>query len=186
MSIEGEVRGLGIKDDFSYVEKKAGREAVEEIEKQIRSLGYEFQLEKIANLGFYPVGLEALGLIAVNKILGFEEEEIRKMGAYQAKNSIIMRIFMKYFVSAEKLAEKAPKMWSKYYTKGNISVPEVNTEKRKGTVILKGFKLHPLHCRVLEGYFASVLSMAIREKVKCRETECPFQGSSFHKFSLSW
>lgn len=186
MNIEGEVRGLGIKDYFSYIEKKIGRETVEKVKQEIRALGYDFQVDKIANLGFYPVGFEALTLVAIHKILGFDKEEIRKMGGYQAKSSIIMKFFMKYFVSVDKLAEEAPKMWRKYYTEGKLSVPELSIEKREGVIILEGFKLHSLHCRVLEGYFATVLSITFREEVNCLETKCPFQGDPVHKFSLSW
>jgi len=186
MKIEGEVRGLGIKDDFLYIKNKLGQGSLKKVVREINELGYEFDPKSMNTLGFYPVGLEALGIVVMHRVLGLSKDEIRQMGAYEAKHSLIMRLFMKYFVSVDKLAEKAPEMWSKYYTEGEVSVPMIDEEKRKGLAILKDFKIHPLHCLVLEGYFGSVLEMVVKEKVNCKEVECPFKGGTSHKFSLSW
>lgn len=186
MAIDGEVRGIGIKDDFLYVKKIKGKEVMDRMEKSIQDLGYDFHLDRMKALAFYPVGFEGLGLVASHKIAGFTPDDIREMGAYEPKASLIIRLFMKYFVSIDMVAKKASEMWESYYTRGELVVLEMDKENKRGEVVLKDFKLHPFHCRILEGYFATLLQTVTKEKVTCREIECPFEGGQFHKFVLTY
>ncbi len=186
MGIDTEVKGIGITDDFSYVKETKGKKFSQKMEKAIQGLGIDFNLKKLKPMEFYPVGLEGLGLLAAHKIAGLSEDEIREMGSHEPKESLIIRLFLKYFASLDSLSKNGDKMWSGYYTKGKLSVPETDEAKGRAIILLKNFKLHPLHCRMLEGYLATLAGMVVSSKVKCRETKCPFNGDEFHKFKLEF
>lgn len=186
MEIKGETRGIALKSDQEFVLQEKGEEGVKLLQKTMQELGFPIDYAKIRPMDFCPVGLRAISLLIMKAIFDFDDEKFRKMGMIQSKTSLIIRLFMKYFISLSEVAKKVPDMWEKYYTIGVLTVTKISEEKKYGILKLENFRLHPLQCRVLEGYFASIISMVVKSPVICRETKCIFKGDGYHEFSAKW
>jgi len=137
-------------------------------------------------MDFYPVGLEAIAFLLMEELFHFSQEDFIKMGEFNSKVSLIVRLFMKYFVSMETIAREAPKFWGKYYTKGNLRVTEINKEKGYIVVRINDFELHPIHCLTVEGYLISIVKMVVNKEVKSEERKCMSRGDEYHEFLVSW
>ena len=108
------------------------------------------------------------------------------MGEFNSKLSLIMRLFMKYFISIEVMAKEAPKMWKRYYTIGDLKIIEINKEKRLGIIRLENFRVLPEQCNALEGFFSNIVKMVVGSPVTSEETKCIFRGDDYHEFVLRW
>ncbi len=186
MKIPGESRGIAIKSHANFIIKEKGVEGVEKLERVMAEAGHPISYKDIREMDFYPLGLETATIVAARRIFDFDDDKIREMGAFEAKTSLLVRVFMQYFISLETAAKQVSAMWKKNYTAGNLKVQEINQEARKGVMVLEDFKAHPDHCISLEGYFASVVRMVVGTETSCRETKCIHKGDSRHEFIISW
>ena len=93
---------------------------------------------------------------------------------------------MKYFVSLEKIAKEAPKMWRRYHTVGDPKVVEFSEEKRYGILRVENFNLVPSYCQMVIGYLSSLIQIVVKASVTCKETKCTFRGDDYHEFLLKW
>ncbi len=185
-SISGEARGIAIKGEVDFILEQEGDEGVEKLEKKINDMGYPIKLKEIKTMDFYPVWLEALVLCGAEKLFHYDTKKFQEMGRFEPKVSFLIRMFMKYFFSPEIVAREAPKIWRESYTVGDLEVVKFDQENREAVVRLKNFKLHPLQCQNLIGYFASVVQMITGKPVTCREEKCVFRGDEYHEFVLNW
>jgi len=186
MEIQGEARGTSLKSDGEFILKEEGQKGLARLEKRLNDFGFSIRYKEIRPMDFYPVGLRGIELLAIKELFGFDKEKFRQMGAFQTKISLIVKLFMKFFVSLEMLAKQGPKIWRKYYTTGDFEVIEIDSKKKKVILRLKNFVLHPLHCTLLEGYFGNMIKMVVNVPVDCKETKCPFKGDEYHEFLLRW
>lgn len=186
MEIEGEVRGVSLKSDAEFILKEKDGEGLRKLEERMAKVGCKIKYREIKPMDFLPAGLRPVTLLAIKELFGYDREKFREMGAFQAKISIIIKLFMQYFGSVEILATQAPKMWRKYYTKGDLRVTDIGTEKRYGILRLENFALHPFHCQLLEGYFSNVIKMVVKDPVTCKEVKCIFRGDEYHEFKAEW
>lgn len=186
INIEGKVRGTALKTEADFIIKERGEEGLKKLEEAIGKFGFPIQYKKVKSLQFYPIGLMALTLLGSKKILGFDDKKFQEMGSFESKISLIIRIFMKYFVSTDKATKEVANMWKKYHTIGKLEVIEQNEERKYIILRLRDFKLHPLHCITLRGYFASILKMIVGTDVACEETKCIYRGDKCHEFLLEW
>ena len=186
MEIEGETRGVSFQADGEFIIKEKGKEGLKKLEEKMAEIGYPIRYKEVKPMDFFPLGLRLISLLVIQELFNFDKEKIREMGAFQTKISLIVKLFMQYFGSVNILAKQAPKMWRKYYTIGDLKVPEISNEKRYGIIKVENFALHPIHCQVLEGYFANIIKMVVNSPVNCKETKCTFRGDEYHEFLLKW
>ena len=186
MKIEGETRGMALKDNFEYVLSRKGKEGLEKLENEMNNLGYPIKYKEIKVMGFYPSGLEPLIMLATKKVFNFTREDFKKEGKLSAQLPLIIRLFIKYFGSLDMIVKNIQKMWRTYYTKGNLKVVDFNKDKRYVIVRLKNFVLHPFYCIGLEGYFSTIVSMVVKGSVTCQETKCVHRGDDYHEFLVKW
>ncbi len=186
MQIKGECRGTALKSDADFILKEEGKDGVMKLEEKMAELGYPIKYKNIKATNFFPIGLRAIQLMVLKKHFGFNREKFRQLGLFQTKVSLIVKIFMKFFVSLQAVSNQAPKMWRKHYTVGNLEVSKIDKEKKEGLIILKNFNLHPFHCQFLEGFFASIVSMIVGDTVVCEEIKCTFKGDDYHEFLGKW
>jgi len=184
LKIKGEIRGLGFKTEAKFVLKEEGEEGLKKLEDQMAKLGYPYG--EIKAMDFYPLGLLAVNMLVIKRLFNYDDKKFQEMGKFEAKSSLIIRLFMKYFVSLERVAKEAPKMWRKYYTVGDLKVPEVNQEKRYIIIRIENFSLHPILCQILIGYFHSIVRMVLKGEITCEETKCVFRGDECHEFLMKW
>ena len=186
MKIKGEVRGIAPKSHVQFVVEEKGEKALKKIEGKMAELGQSIKYKNIRPMSFYPIGLEAVILLVIKELFDFNDEKFREIGRYQSKTSLIIKLFMKYFVSMKVVAEKTPEMWRKYYTVGDFKATELNEKEKYVILQIKDFKVHQVHCRMLEGYFVNVVKMVTKESATCKETKCPFKGDEYHEFLIKW
>lgn len=184
MKIKGEARGLGFQTEAKFVLKEEGEEGLKRLEDQMAKLGYPYS--EIKTMDFYPLGLLAVNMLVIKRLFNYDDKKFQEMGKFEAKSSLIIRLFMKYFVSLERLAKETPKMWRKYYTVGDLKVPEINQEKRYIIIRIENFRLHPILCQILIGYFQSIVKMVLKDETTCEETKCVFRGDECHEFLMRW
>lgn len=188
MEIKGEVRGTVFKTDTEYILKEKGEEGLKKVEGELKRLGYSIKFKEIKSMDFYPVGLRALSLLAIKKVFDFDDEKIKDMGFYATKVSLIIKIFIRYFLSLERVFfRESPKIWSKHWTVGELIPAELNAEKKYAVVRLKDFDLHPIYCVYLGGYFCGVLKMLVKTpQLIFEEIKCPFKGDEYHEYLIRW
>ncbi|MBD3208530.1 MAG: hypothetical protein GF370_03700 [Candidatus Nealsonbacteria bacterium] len=184
MDIEGEGRGVLFKTALKFVLKEKGEEGVKMLERTMGDLGHP--LEKIKAMDFYPAGLYAAMLIIIKRLFSFDDEKFVEMGDFESKISIIVRLFTKFFGSAERAVQQVPKVWRTYFSFGKIEVAEMDEEKGFAVFRIQDFSLHPLHCCILRGYFSSVVQMVVGRKTTCQELKCVHEGDNYHEFRLKW
>jgi hypothetical protein len=188
MEIKGEVRGVVLKTDADYVLKEKGKEGLKKVEEEFKKLDYPIKYKEIKTMAFYPVGLRALSLLAIKKVFNFDEEKIREIGLFATKVSLIVKLFIRSFLSVERVFFKeAPRLWKKHWTAGELDPIVLDEEKKYGILRLKDFSLHPIFCCFLEGYFAGVAQMVIKSlQITCQETKCTFRGDEHHEYLIKW
>jgi len=184
MNIEGKGRGVLFKTASKFVLKEKGKKGLKKLEKTMKELGYP--LNEIKTMDFYPAGLYASVLVIIQRLFDFEDEKFVEMGDFESKVSIIVRLFTKFFGSAERAVQQVPKVWRAYFSFGRISVTEVDEEEGRATFKIDDFFLHPLHCCILRGYFPSVVQMVVGKKTSCQELKCIHEGDNYHEFKLTW
>jgi len=186
LKIPGRCRGLAIRDNLEYVLLKEGKVGLEKLNQVLAESQSPFRTSDIKPMEFYPVGMETICLLAMKKAFGYSDQIFEEVGAANARQSLVVRLFAKYFVSLERVAKEAPKMWRNYYEIGEISSIEINKPETKVLVRVEGFNIHPLHCRVLKGYFTAIVKMVVGASAEGKEISCPFNGGKAHEFLLTW
>lgn len=187
MAVKGETRGFNIRLDGEYILKTRGKAGLQKVEEELEKIGCPIKYLKIKHMDFFPAGLRAISLLAIKKAFSSDDEEIRKVCAFQPKTSLITRLFVKYFFSITKVMEKIQEMWGEYWTVGELRFLEYNEKEKYAILQVRDFDLHPIFCRCLEGYFASISKIIVKAKnVNCRETKCSFENQAYHQFKTTW
>ncbi len=184
--IKGEIRGVGLRSDWEYILHKNGEEGIKKLERKMSQLGIPLRFREIKDMEFYPLSWDTISILAIKDVFGYSDEDLREMGSMAAKFSILLRIFLKYFVSLSLVTKQAPKMWKNYYTIGSLEVAELNEKDGYVRIILKDFNVHPVYCSILPGYFIKIASMVVGKEVESEELQCSFKGAPYHEFKLSW
>lgn len=188
MEIKGEIRGDVLKTDGEYILKEKGEEGLKRLEEELERLGYPIKYKEIETLNFYPIGLAVISNLAIMKVFNFDEKKIEEIGFYATKTSFLVRIFVRYFLSLRRVFEKeAPKMWREHFTIGELIPVELNEEKKYAILRLKNFKLHPIYCHTLGGFFCGIGQMLIKSpQITFEETKCEFKGDEYHEYLIKW
>ncbi len=186
MSFKGEVRGVVFKTDEKFITIKGGEGKIKEIEDEIKSLGYSIDYSNINAMNFYPIGLRILSLLAISKIFKMEEKDVKEMGSFAPKFSLLIKFFIQYFVSIKKTFLQVSRMWEKHYTKGKITPIKINEKEKRAFIKLEGLDIHPVFYIYLAGYFSRIAETIVKSPVQVEETEDSFENEKYHIFSLKW
>jgi hypothetical protein len=188
IKLEGKVRGVVFQTDAEYVKEKVGEEGLRKLEEKVKELNLPLNYRRAKAMEWYPIGLRAISLLLIREVFGWDEKEIREMGKTAPKVSFIVKLFFKLFLSIRKLTKEVPKFWREHYTIGELEVVELNEEKKYMILHLKNFRVHPLLCSYLEGYFETVLALT-REtrRASVAERRCLFKEEvDFHEYYAEW
>lgn len=185
--LKGEVRGVVFKTDASYILKKFGEKGLAKLKEKTKELGWEIDYQNIKAMAWYPIGLRALSLLAVQQTFQWDEKEIKKMGNLAPKHSLMAGLMMKYFLSLKRVFEEVPKYWQKHYTVGQLEPYEIDEKEKYVVLMLRNFKISPILCPYLLGYFLRIGQFTIKsKKITIGEEKCEFKGDSFHQFLMKW
>jgi hypothetical protein len=185
MKLKGEVRS-GIKTHGEFILKEEGEKGLKKLEDTILELGYPIKFRRIKATTFYPLGAEAIVLLAIKRLFNYDDEKFQEMGRFHAKSSLIIRLFIKYFVSLKSISKKVSDMWKRYFTVGNFEIVELDEEKKRAILKVTDFQLHPIHCQVFKGSISTLVQMIVGSKVTMEETKCIYRGDEYHEFLLKW
>ena len=183
--IEGQIKGVFLQTDARYILEKEGEVGLEKLEKRARELGLGLDYRNARAMQWYSVGLRPISLLLIKDVFGYNDKEIRDMGRMAAKFSFIIKLFVKFF-SIKRLFEKAPYYYKMQYSIGKLEPVYLNEKEKKVILRLKDFKIHPLVCLYLEGYFQGVAEFVIKEKITCRETKCVFKQDKINEYLIRW
>jgi hypothetical protein len=188
MEIKGEVKGVTLKTDADHVLKEKGEEGLKRLEIELESLGCQIKYREIKTMAFYPVGLRAISLLAIKKVFSYDDKKIEEMGFLATKRSLIVKLFVRYFLNLQRVFSKeAPRLWKKHYTIGELIPVELNEEKNYAILRLKEFNIHPILCLYLGGYFCGITQMIVKARqINFKETKCSFRGDDCHEFLITW
>jgi len=177
---QGDVRGVVFQTDANYLSKYGPPDALQKVEDKLKEWGVPFQYKQAAPLGWYPESWRTLSLLAVKEALGWDDNQIREMGKYAPRVSVIVKLFFKLFPDIEKFAQQIPHYWRKHHTSGDLVVVNIDKNKNIVTAHLKNFSFHPVVCKYLEGYFeqATKLTRPADAQVVCQETQCSFRDNT--------
>lgn len=188
MEIPGKARGQVFLTDFKYIKEVKGEEGIEALKKKIKEWGDIIDYEKIKTMEWYPVGLRALSLLAIKEAFGWGDKEIEEMGKTIPKISFIVKMLMKTFLSIRRSFIEAANYWKKHYLIGELVPAELDEKKKYLFLRLKNFKIHPILCVYLRGYFYTIANLILKsEKITIEETRCAFkEGDPYHEFLIKW
>ena len=186
MKIEGEVRGMAPKVDLEFIIEKKGEQGLKKVETKMAELGFPLKYKEIRVMDFYPLGMDVILMLVIKEVFNFDEKDFEQWGRSVVKFSLFLKIFMKYFSSLKLTAKQIPKIWRKYYTVGNLEIPEFSEERRYAILRMRNFQIHPIYCNILGGYYSKVTEMVVKAPVTCKETKCMFRGDKYHEYLLTW
>jgi len=184
--LKGKVRGMSFKTTEEFILKEKGKDGLKKFEEAMAMLGYPIKYQEIKPMDFYPLWADALKLLVIKRLFDFNNKKFQEMGRFESKISLIMRIFIQYFVSLKKAVKEAPRLWKKYFTVGDLKVVEFDEQKRYVVFRIENFHHHPLSCEAQKGYFPSILQIIVKKPVSCEETKCIHRGDEYHEFLMKW
>lgn len=175
------------------VEREALRlgeaEGVKKLKEEFKKLGYPIKFSEIDPLGWYPVGLRALGLIILKKLFNLKDDDFVEIGVRAVGYSFIVKFFFKHFLSRKVAFRHIPDYWKKHYTCGRLEPAEFFEKKGQKSYFsmrLHDFKIHPIYCKFFLGYFLQVARLLGGGEATIKETKCMFKGGSYHEFLITW
>jgi hypothetical protein len=187
MKIKGHVRGEGILTDLEYVRYREGEEGIKKLQEKLRELGWPLKFEEIKSTEWYPIGLDVLKTLVIKDLFNWTDKDVFEMGAYSARVSFLLKMFLRYFFSPQRVYQESPKYWRKNYDVGELETPEFNEKEKYMIFRLKNLKLHPINCINFAGYFLQVAKYVIKTKeITIEETKCVFKGDPYIEFVIRW
>ena len=181
----GKLRGVVLCTDAKYVRKHYGKQALGYIETFTSELGYPIAYDSIKTMAWYPAVLRGISLLAIKKMLDFQDDDLRNMGWAAPRNSIITKLMMRYFASLSTLIDKLPAYWRKNYSVGSLT--GILTD-HSAQLCLEGLEIPAKLLPYLEGYFTSVVSMVIGNDSNIRMTDIEYVDgdSPCYKLTIKW
>ncbi len=188
MKLKGNVRGNILRGHFSYIEEQKGKKGVEKVKNRLAELGYPVNEKELETTKWYPEALSCLIILVFAEIYNLNEKDVFEMAYYSAKYSLVIRLFMHYFLDIEKVFRAVSAMWRKHFDFGEMKVAEFDKENKFGIIRLYGYhKYHPLLCIYHSGYFTRIAEIAVgQKKVKIEHSKCMFNGYNFEEYKIIW
>ena len=186
MAAKGEARGATLKVDWEHVLQEKGGKGLRKLEAKMAELGYPLKYKEIKAMRFYPIGMDVISMLAIKELFNYDEKKFEEMGGSVVQFSLFLKVLMKYFLSIPTVAKEVSKMWKRHYTIGDMSVSEINEEKKYVILRLENFQIHPIYCPIIRGYLAKVLGMVVKSLATCEETKCAFKGDKYHEYLMKW
>lgn len=185
--VKGKIRGAALLTDLKYIKEHKRKDNQKEILGELKKHIPSFDPKKIKNTEWYPFWWRLFFLLLLKKKFNWSNKALFKMGREAPLSSFIVKIVLRYFTSLEKTCREAGVYWKKHYSRGEMEVDEFNEEKKYVVFRLKNFKIHPVLCVYLKGYFNGLADITSgSEENHVEETKCPFEGDPYHEFVIKW
>jgi hypothetical protein len=179
------IKGFGLRGLLKFAKEKgvAPGDIVRKLPEAIRPIF----AEPIMHGDFYPY--EAFGALleVVDAELGKGDGAfVREFGQFAARQDVggIFRI-VSFITSPETAVKRAGVFWSRYCDTGKL----VTEEARAGAfrVAMENFPgIHPLHCRLLEGWIVGLGEVWGVKEIRSEQIECVHRGGTRCVFAGGW
>ena len=186
MEIKGQVRGAVFETDAEYIRKRFGDDGIKRVQTALDELGCPISFEDVKSMEWLPLGLRAVSLIVIKDTFKWKDDDIKEMGDAAPKYSFIVKLLMKFFVSPRVAFSHAPEYWVKHYDIGRLEPVELDEATGNAVIHLYDFKVHPLYCKYLEGYFQRLFKfMYPSSRIEIKEGKCMCKQDAFHEFIVT-
>lgn len=183
----GNIKGETINFILQYLQKKEGDDAIIKLKNRLSELDFPVDIEKVKSFSLVKDSIVAIIMIAIKDVFGWTDDDIYEMGKAEPKNSLIVRLLMKYLVSIEKTFERAPDFWRKFYDFGYLEAVEFNEEEKCFKLKLYKYDTDPVMCKYLAGFIHTMVAFSMKEgDVSVEETKCIYNGDDCHEFFVKW
>ncbi len=188
IKIKGTARGVELKTDAKYVEFKEGKRSLQKLEKKVKDIDPSIKIaSELNSIDVVPLGWRVVNLLVIKKVLGWNDKNLFDMGKAAPKNSFVVKILLKHFVSATKTFQEINKYWRKHYSIGSLETINLSLKKKEIFFRLRNFKIHPIFCTYIKGYISGIADLALRpESSTIKETRCMHRGDDCHEFYITW
>jgi len=185
--IKGNIRGEGILADLEYARLKKGEKGVRAVEKKLNELGYKIKFDQIKSMSWYPARIDIIKNYILMDLFNWTKKDIFNMANFSPKASFLVKVLVKYFVSAKKSFEQGPKYWRQQFDFGELQAYEYNDKKKRMIFRIKEYKTDPIMCTVFSGYFLRLAQFVLKsKKVSIKETKCVYKGDPFCEQTIYW
>lgn len=186
MRIKGKGIGAAIQTHVHYIRERKGEEGVKKVQDRLKELGYPIDFKKIKATERVPLSLSYLVVLVAKEVFNWQDSDIFDMGNNAPKYSFIVKMVMKYFLSARKSFQESPKYWRKHYNVGELQTYQFS-EKEKYMILRLKHQCPPTICVFYCGYFLRIAQYTTKsEKVTIKETKCISRGDPYHEFVIRW
>lgn len=145
--------------------------------------------ERIRMMQWYPYAGYIDLLKTLDQELGTGDGSYcRKLGeaAGQMDLGTIFRVYIA-LSSPERLIRACKKIWPSYHKHAGRMEAIAWAPERTVLRIFDFAAMHPLHCRLVEGWMLSTMrTLGVQVSDDARETHCMSRGAPFHEFVCSW
>jgi len=187
MSIKGNIRGEGILTDIEYIRYRKGEKEIKMLEDKLKELGQPINFDEISPMEWYPVGWDVFKTLCLKEVFNWSDKDIFEMANFAPKVSFLVKMLMKYFLSAERSFKESPKYWKQHFDFAELEPYQYNEKEKFMIFRVKDFKIHPIMCVVVAGYFLRMAQFVLKsKKVSIKETKCVFKGASCDEYLINW
>ncbi len=186
-NIKGNVKGDAIVNHVAFIRSREGKEALKAVEKKMKDLGHQIDFTTINRFDWYPAALASFVMIVAREMFNWNDDVIIESGKFGARNSFIMRMFVRVFVSPKNFFEFLPRYWKKQYDFGELNLVELDENKKSATVRIKNYEINKINCLAFLGYGQEMARYATgSESIAINEVKCIYNGDPYHEFKIMW
>lgn len=185
--VDGTCRVSIFQTNIAYLKKKKGIEGLAFLDKYMREKGTKITIAKIEEMKpseYLPLSLRIMFLEGCLTLFDNDVEKFKAMGREAPLNSLILKLFIKYFVGPNSAINHGPPLWREHYSIGTLEI--LKNERGIGLLALKNFNVAKIMCIYLCGYFEGVGLLCRAKDVVCKETKCVHEGGNYCEFEITW
>ncbi|MCX6803324.1 MAG: hypothetical protein NTY48_02000 [Candidatus Diapherotrites archaeon] len=186
---KGEIRGVAFQSIGDFILREKSQDGLLIVEKQMKEWGVDFHFSKISSMAWYPIAWGALFIMAAQEVFGWNEQDIRKMGANAPKVSVVVKLMFKLFSNMKQLSKQIPGFWRKNYTVGEVEVMSLDENKKEMVLHFKDSSFHPSLCKYVEGFAETTLQFSRPKNsvISVKEAKCSFKDNvPYEEYIVRW
>jgi predicted hydrocarbon binding protein len=183
-----EVSGRAFLGLIRHVKAKKGPDYLDQILQDAGKAAQQVFSERIRVTAWFPYPSYVDSLCAIDRKLGIGDNSYgRDLGREAAKHDIesVWRVYQA-LASPERLIRSCEKVWVAYHRNaGRMEAIEWSPESTI-TRIYEFPQMHPVHCRLMEGWMSAALESIGFQVARMEETMCMSRGDPHHEFFCTW
>ena len=178
----GTVSGSCINGIFTYIDFIGKKEFVPEITERAREYGEQIDPNAIDSLGKYPVSEEVALLFATYDVLNWNDAQMKELGRNIPRVSLLVKFFLKHFISLEATTSQAKMYWRRHYDFGALDVTSSDLPGGNYIVEVTEFDIHPLYAEFLCGFLETMVGFVSPDPLGSEVTKYSENSDGINRF----